>query len=198
MKDAGKTKNILITFAAFASIVFAMYGFLFWSIKEKNEQISQLTNEANRNTQTDTALRGIKSALNNNKNSVVQVDSYFIPKEGVVDFINTLDTLGKESGTTLVIGAVSTEEDRTEANSFKETLKLRLETSGSWQETYYFLSKLESLPYHISINQTTFSLTSATDRMSFVNASTTDATKRVQGSDEYWKGSFDITVLKLK
>lgn len=198
MKDTRKIKNILVISSILAIVAFMIYGFLFWSIKGKNEQISQLSNEAGRNVQTDTALRGIKATLESNESSIAQVDSYFIPQEGVVDFINTLDGLGKESGVSLIISTVSAEEDKTDIHSFKETLTFHLEATGSWSETYYFLSRLESLPYYIGINQVSFSLTSATDRMSFANASTTNAITRVRGNDEYWKGSFDITALKLK
>jgi len=198
MKDTAKTKNILIVSSMLALLAFALCGFLFWSIKVKNEELSLLANQVTRDTKTDQALRAVKIALDTNKGPIVLVNSFFVPKDGVVDFINMIDLLGKESGTTLSIGGVSTEQDPSVAKDFNETLKLHLETTGTWQQTYYFIQALEALPYRVTLDQVTMSLTSATDKMFFQNASTAEARARVPGSDERWKGSFDITVLKLK
>jgi hypothetical protein len=198
MKDFQKTKNVMTISIALAVVSFTIYGFLFWDIKVKNEQISSLVNDANQFSNKDHALRLVKISLEQNKNLIDQLDSYFIPSDGVVGFISSIESLGKESGVELVVTSVETLSDPKNTKDFKEALHLRLETMGSWKGTFYFLSVLENLPYQVDVSQVTFGLTGATDKVAFDSSPGAIARTRQPSKEERWHGTYDVTVLKLK
>lgn len=198
MKDALKTKKILIASAIAALLAFLLFGGLFWIIKTQNENIAILASEAHQSFAKDEAVRSIKASFEKNKEALQSIDSFFISKDGVVDFINSLDTLGKQYGVTLNIGEVTSEVDLKVKDDFKETLKLRLDASGSWNSVMNFLTALENLPFRIKVDQVSIGLASASDKLLFVNASSTGTELRKPGSKEEWKASYNISILKLR
>jgi Tfp pilus assembly protein PilO len=195
MKDLSRTKKILIVCILLNVLVFGAYAFLYIDIKSKNVRVSELLTEAENDMQKDASLRAIKTSLNENKEFISQIDSYFVPKNGVPDFIDTLEKLGKESEIALSIGSVSVEEGKNK-NDFKDALHLHVDTIGSWQNIYYFLSVLESLPYRIQFDQVSVTLSAASESILFGVGPVSGA--RQKSANESWKGTFDIIVYKLR
>lgn len=193
MKKISHTHKILIVAVFFAFISLSLYGFLFWQVKSENEKASTLLQEAEQDIEKEKTLRAAKISLEKNETLIKAIDTYFIPRDGVVPFIEELEKLGKDSGVMLSVGAVSTEVDPKVKDDFKETLRLRLETTGSWKDTFYFLSLIESLPYRAQVEQIALSLSGASDSLNFGNE-----TKRTPNKNESWKGIFDVTILKMR
>ena len=193
MKNFSNTQKILVITIVLAMVSLGLYGFLFWQVRSENQEASQLLGEAEQDVEKEKTLRAAKISLEKNKQFIEKIDTYFVPKDGVVGFIQELETIGKQTGVSLTIGGVTAESDQRTKDDFKETLRIRLETSGSWEKTFYFLSVLESLPYRAQVEQIALSLYGASDKLLFGTE-----TKRVRGKDEVWKGVFEITVLKLK
>lgn len=172
-------------------IVFALYGVGYFAIKKNTATLATLAQTAATDTQKDETLHTIKSSLSENQGFIGEINSFFIPSDGVVGFINTLESLGKSTGVTLSVSSVDV--GTVAPGDFKEPLHLRLETEGSWAHNYYFLSTLENLPYVLTINSATYTLSSAADSILFKGS----ATSRIPAPDETWKGVYDVTVLKL-
>lgn len=185
MKNFSKTKKLLILCIVLNLVVWTAYGVIFWQIKSQNEKISLLVNEAELDTKKEEDLRLTKASLNENKDSISRIDSYFIPKDGVVDFINSLESLGKQSGTSLVIGSVSVESETKIKENFKEVLRLKVQAIGSWKNVMHFLSILENLPYQVDLQQADFKLSVSAEGSS-------------GGGVPQWEGDFEFTLLKLK
>jgi type II secretory pathway pseudopilin PulG len=198
MKEAVKTKKILILSIISAIIVFSLSGFSFWQIKKQNESIALLASEAQQSTAKDEAVRSIRLLFDKNKESLTSLDSFFISKDGVVDFINSIDLLGKKFRVDLAIGEVTSEIDQKIKDDFKETIKLRLDASGSWGDVIDFLTALENLPYKIKVDQVSVGLSSASDKLLFTNASSTSIEIRKPGDKEEWKATYTISILKLR
>ena len=104
MKNPPLIKKIFTICLLLNVAIFSVYGFLFWKIQNQNEKAAQLLVEADANVKKNEALSAIKISLSENKDFLSQIDSFFIGKEGVVPFITTLETLGKESAIKLDIG----------------------------------------------------------------------------------------------
>lgn len=190
MNKLANTKKILITCIVLNVLVFAAYGFLLWGIYAKANLASNLVAEAAQDVQKDEALRSIKASLNENAEFVSHIDSFFIPADGVVDFISSLEALGAESGVELSIDSVAVESESESAS--KEVLNLSLQTEGSWQNTFIFLSLLENLPYRIEFVSTTLRLFGATESILFSGSS------RTLASEEVWQGNYEVSVHKLR
>jgi Tfp pilus assembly protein PilO len=197
MKDPEKTKKTMVISIVLAIAVFVIYGFLFLNIKDKNEQISTLANDAQQLRSKDDTLKATKTILDQSKDLISQLDSYFIPADGVVGFISVLEGVGKFSGVDMTIGSVGTEADSKAKDEIKETLRLHIETNGSWKNTFYFLSVIENLPYRIDVEDVSLGLVGATDKVLFDNKTATAQTRQ-PNKDEKWHGSFNVTVVKLK
>jgi len=194
MKDISHTKKIFFGALTFSIVSLGLYGLLFWEIRTKGQEISSLRVEADTDVKKDGTLRAAKASLVKNKELIERMDSYFISRDGVVAFIEELEKLGKDTGVLLSIGSVSAENDSKMKDDFKETLRIRLEASGPWANLFYFLSILESLPYRAQVDQMTVSLLGASDKLSFGS----ELGPRLQGKEEIWKGTFELTILKLK
>jgi|SRR3989344_862 len=173
---------------------FAVYGFLFFSVKTKNEKAVTLRVEVRNDFAKGESLRMIKALLVDNDEEIRKLEEFFVPKDGVTEFLSSLESLGRVRGITLTVGSVSVDPKTKGEASFKETLRIRLETSGVWQETFRFLGALESLPYELNIENVSFSLSSSEGALSFSEF----PAKRVPSSNETWKGFFEITATKLK
>lgn len=197
MKNISSTKNILVIVIAINICVIAAYGFVFWRIYTDGRNTSDLVNQASLDFQKNEMLRSAKTALAENHDFLSKIDSYFVAPDGVVPFIDRVESLGKQYGIQVSIGSVAVESDPKVKNDFKETLHLKVETVGSWSNIVQFLGALESLPYRISFDQVVFGLTDAADKLSFAGISSID-TKRARTSSEKWKATFDISLLKLK
>lgn len=194
MKGISHTKKVFFVAVALAVASLALYGFLFWEIKTKTEEAVKIQEDADKDVKREEGLHLAKVSLAKNKEAIEKIDSYFIARDGVVSFIEELESLGKETGVILSIGSVSAEADPKVKDDFKETLRIRLEASGSWENLFYFLSILESLPYRAQIEQMTLSLAGASDKIPFGS----ETVKRTPGKGEVWKGAFELTILKLR
>ncbi len=194
MKRVHSTKKF---FALFIFLnVFAWGGafFLIFRINAQTAGVGFVVSEAQKDLAKDADLRAIKKSLEENDEKMRTLDSFFVPSDGVVDFIETLESIGERSGVELAIGTLSTEVNTKNPNDFKELLRLRLEATGSWGEVYGFLYRLESLPYHIVLENTALTLSASGENIFFVAG----VTQRTPSANEEWKGYFDVTVSKMK
>lgn len=192
MKNLSPIKKILLACITLNVVAVGFYAFVLWSIQAKNEKVVEVLGQVNEDMKKDESLRAVKISLEENKDFISQIDSFFVPEDGVANFIASLESLGRASSVELSIASVEIQPNSAK-NDFKEGLNIRIETSGSWFNTFYLLSVIENLPYKIDINQVSLTLSNATDKILFSGLG-----PRTKTSGEYWKGSFDITVLKLK
>lgn len=194
MKNLSFTKKIFLSLVAINVVVFGTYAFLFWKIVDRSQTTMALTAEEVSDRQKNDALQAIKMSLNENKDFISQIDSFFIAPDGVVSFITFLEKLGRDSGVTISVGSVAVSPDSKDPKDFKEYLRLKLEVDGTWQNTIYFLSRLENLPYRVQFDSAALSLQGVSDEINFEE----EGALRKRVPEESWKGIFDIRLLKLK
>lgn len=190
-----KTKKILTIAISMTLLSFMIAGFLYGSIVSKSNEVVALLTEAEKDITKDQTLRIAQTVLDRNTDLLQELDTYSVAPDGVVPFIDEIESLETISGGSVSIVSVSSDADPKNKNDFKETLKIRLEATGSWNNVTHTLALLESLPYEMNIQEATIGLVSASDKLLF--ASSTRST-RIPGEGEYWKGTFDISVTKLK
>lgn len=180
-----KTKKILILCIILNLLIWAAFAFFFLKIRTQTNRISDLTSEVGVDIDRDKNLRTTKAMLDENEVAISQLDSYFVKSDGVVDFINSLESMGNKNGVSINISSVSVESDVKAKATLYETLRLKIEISGTWANVTNFIAILENLPYGVNISQV--SLVSVPSALS-------DSGK---GSVS-WRGAVDFGVLKLK
>jgi len=175
----------------------SLYVFVYWSIYKDSKSVASLVTQSSTDFEKSERIRVAKAEIAKNGDFISKIDSYFIPKDGVVTFINEIENLGKSTDVSTTISSIEPLIiDVKEKNSFKETLSVKLEAVGSWKNVYQFVSLLENLPYGIVIDEVQIKLMDSTDTLPFKSGSST--IERIRNSNEMWKIVVDFTILKLK
>lgn len=84
------------------------------------------------------------------------LDSYFLPADGTVDFIEFTESLGRLTGTRVEVNSVSVKNGA--KDDFKDTLSVSVDVYGTWISVMRFISMIESAPYHIEIDSSDLDL----------------------------------------
>lgn len=178
------TQNITLTMRILAVIVLitllvsAVYAGIFIYIKNTNIEIAELASTIDQQIQIEERLRSIKNIVEDTALNRAKLDSYFVGQDDIVHFIEAVEALSSITGEEITIASVDLEEgDNTSAYQF---LRLRLTTSGAWEETIHFIALLEALPNHILVERGSLELRSTDEEAG------------------EWRGSFDIKVAMLK
>lgn len=177
------TKQILAltTILAIASIVF--YVLFFNALKNKNEEISLILNVTDTAIQRELKLRSVGEIIKDTEDEREKLDTYFVADDHVVDFIESIEELGRYVGVDIETVSVNINDNLKTKDSISEILNLSIETRGDWEDVFYFLALMEKMPFRIDI----------------ANADLY-AVYRNDGKDTSvsWKGFFNINVFKLK
>jgi len=175
-------KSLFITLSVFVIFAGAFYFSVLGFVKEKDDALLQLGKDLSFEIQKEKRLKSIGRLITNISEERETIDSYFVSPDGVVVFIEELESIAGISGVTLTINTVSVEEGV--GASQQETLRVEYETLGAWKNTYHFLSLIEKAPYNIELRRVFLQhLEGPTDSEELISE---------------WKGSFTTTVLKEK
>ncbi len=81
------------------------------------------------------------------------IDTFVLPSDGAVQFLETVETLAAESSLALEVQSVSVEPISSEEGGSLEALKLAGRAEGSWSNLFRFLALLESVPLSLSVRE---------------------------------------------
>lgn len=186
-KNISKTAILFIISITTFVIVAGIYYLVFTDIVNTKESAvtlaDSLSKEKLKRRELEIIRQNIKSTLNDNN----RLASIFVPYEGVVDFIQLLESLGKDSGLEISTDRVESIDSEELRASNKEIISISLKTEGSWRSTERFLNYLENLPYKISIHSVSFTHEDSGD-------SEFDSKTGARGL--FWKGSIELKVFK--
>ena len=137
------------------SVLFGIYSALFIVIKNKNNQVSALQNQVDIEVRKDQRLNSTKQLIEDLGEELEQIDAYFVPVDGVVDFLENLEALGSVASVSVDVNSVSVNEN-TNDNLPYELLKIDFVARGSWKNVVQLISLLETLPLGIVIERMQF------------------------------------------
>lgn len=152
-----KSKEFFILALLLNIGAYVLLGFLFMQIKSANERTSTLLNQVASQSKEEDTLKALKAFVQETAPLHTKLDTYFVSPEGVADFIDLLESIGRKVGVAVTI--LSVEKIVTAQSTEVEVLSLRLSGSGSWEDVVRFLGILEFLPYQTTIGQLVFSRT---------------------------------------
>ncbi len=188
--NVARFKKIRIVLGVMALALCVVWYGLFLVIKNKVTEVSVIEAKAEEASQYQDKTRALRSLIKDTEPDVQKLSTRFISSEGSVAFIDTIESLGRETGITVSTESIKVIESKDDKDIF-ETLELVLTTQGPWSNTYKFLALLETLPYKLSIHNTAFTRHDET----VVNLSTTT---KPTAKKYTWKSSFILNVLKHK
>jgi len=155
--------NLCLIF--FASAVFYM-------LILKSNSVETLQAEIFTKEEETKKLMAVKRLIEDTQEDLSVLDSYFTNGNEVVEFIEEIENIGKESGLALSLRSVSVEKEN------GNTLSIYLSVSGSWRNVYHFLNLLELFPANIRI-----------DKVSLA--------KKDRGGDSNWTGDFSLSLISF-
>lgn len=171
------TKRIFLILFLLNLVAILVFGGVFWHLKNKNQVLSEYENEQELILQKSLAFRSSKDVLKETEEKRERLSNFFVSSEEVADFIEKLESVGRQSGVDVNINDVKVLE--IDGDSFKEDLEVNLEASGNWDSVFHYLSLIESLPYVVEIEQARLS------------------EREAEGSN-FWVLNIVLTTFKLK
>ncbi len=152
------------------------YSTLFIVIKNKNNHISALKNQVDLEIRKDQRLNSVKQLMSDLNIELKKIDTYFISKNGVVNFLEKLESLGSVSNTYISVNSVSVNENKNN-NLPYEFLRVEFSSRGSWNSIVKLISLVETLHFGVTIERIQL--------------------ERLPNSG-FWQMNIGLTVLKLK
>lgn len=135
----------IVTLALCAVAITLFFSALYF-IYSKKPSLSRLSAERSGIADEEAYYRGLKKTLSDTNAEQSVLNSYFIDPDNFVPFVEEIEALGTRAGVTLtVLSASLTDSDR--------NLALTVSTSGTFEETLYFLSLLEAYPAKITFDR---------------------------------------------
>ena len=169
----GQYKVIFVVLAVLVLVAGATYGGLYWSIGKKEQNISGLLVTIQEESKKTLQIKTLTDVVEKSKEDRAELDTYFLKTDGIVGFIEKIESLGSSAGITPDIKGVNV------LGEGGGVLDIQLETKGSLRGTLQFLTLLELLPGALSFEKV------------FITESGTDKEKT-------WEGDFIVHVLSFR
>ena len=151
-KMKNKTKNIIILLSIITVLLLA---FIIYFKLHLNEELKYIEEVKKNNF---IALENIHEAsgLKNKVKEVDEVeeifDEFFIDKNNVLGFIETIEKIATTSNVSLVIENVTPDDTHINESLPYGILNMTLTARGSYDSINMFLKNLEKLPYYVDFN----------------------------------------------
>lgn len=170
-----KVRNIFIFSIILVVIAVSVYAFVFIMIRAENIKISELRGDINTVLGKEQQLKSSQNIVSDTESVRRELDSYFISKGGVVDFLEKIESFGSDAN--VLVEVKSVEIEAIGESKLIDHLNIIVSAEGDWSDVFYFLNLIESQPFSISTN-----------RMNLEESS----------KGEEWRLNLDFNVLKIK
>lgn len=139
--------HIILASCACVTVIIA-YGFWYAAVGAKSVTVASLESRVATKTETANQIAASRSSLAEIARDEATIQSYFVPETGVVPFIDSLQALGKEQGTSVDVLSVSSAGAGTEEPS----LLLSLTINGTFSAVMRTVGAIEYAPYNLTIS----------------------------------------------
>ncbi|MCI0532813.1 hypothetical protein L0Y49_01180 [bacterium] len=118
----------------------SLFGFEWVFLENKIEQNEAMLKELQALSLRDDTTRDLEFFFDNTAEERARLETFFINRESVLDFIEEIESLGRHAGVTLTIESVGKRDD---------TLEIAVFGEGSFENVLYFSALMEHTPYRI-------------------------------------------------
>lgn len=142
-------------FAVSAAIFVAVMGAYLYSFYLIRSAASTVADNRKEETSRRLAVarkNEVKSMYETAADSWGKLPGYFVPKDRVVEFIEAIEGLGKQSGAEVSLSSIDADPMDGAVAGTIGSVKARIEAKGSWSAVMRALEASESLPYPIAID----------------------------------------------
>lgn len=151
MKHVQKSILTLVVSIIFLGASITAYVIIFRDLKHKNEYISKTTGELAGETAKKQKQLELERTIQESDADRTILNSYFVPADKAVAFLETMEGYGKTGGAILKFTTV-------DYNKTKDNLHMVLNITGEFVHVYHTILLLENAPYEFSFERITLSL----------------------------------------
>lgn len=137
--------HFIIALAAGVAVL-AGYGVWYAVVAAKSASVADLQNQIDTKTEAEGRVASARAAIAEVASDENVIRSYFVPKTGVVAFINNLEASGQSQGTKIDVLSVSA------GTGAQSTLELSLAVNGTFDAVLRTVGAIEYAPYDISLS----------------------------------------------
>ena len=173
-KNKQKTGLIFTGVVFLVLLLLGAYGYSFLEMKKTSENAALVSAELNQYLSKKGTINILKTAVKSTKEERKKIDTYFVEWDDMPDFAKEIESLGKISGTELVITGLGVKDN---------TLLLKISSNGSFKNTLQLVALIENLPFKLEITEAYIDLVKK-------NISDNEG----GGTLLSWKGNFSIEI----
>lgn len=171
-------------------LLVTVYSYLFVTVRQKNQRLAALTSAVETFNEEKANLKSVKETFSQTASLREQLDGHFIPKDGVVEFLDSIESLGAENNLAPQVLSVSVGPAAPLSPDIFEAVNATVEVGGTWSDVYRFAALVELLPFKVNLGRV--------DLEKVSGETAAGASKKPSLLAPHWKGTLDIAVLKLK
>lgn len=186
MNNKKYLKKILVLCVVIFVALSTLIIFVFLDIKHKNENIFALESELDNKSEKNDYLLSIQKVVQNSDDSINKINNSILASDGDVTVIEKIENLAKNRGMDIEIESLSIDAIPSSKDKNIVSLDIKAKTTGTWVNTYDFLSEIEALPYVVRVEKIV------------LNSSNDNAQSKLLSSYPKWQSIFEIRLLKYK
>lgn len=177
-----QTKINIIFILLLNIIIWSVFVYAFIQIKNGENRMFELENAMRENLRKQKMEMDLSKELSRTQEEREKLLSFFVAKDGEVDFIRKVEDLVSQSNLKSEIKSVEIEQIA--GSTVIENIKINLDVVGEWSDILLFQKTLENIPQVIAISG-----------FSFEKFDTYNVKGRLVSQ---WLGSFEFRVAKIK
>lgn len=151
-KMKNKTKNIIILLSIITLFLLSFIVYFKLHLNDELKHIEEVKKSNFLALENIHAASGIKNKIKQVDEVEKSFDEFFIDKENVLNFIETVEKIATTSNVSLVIENVTPDDTHTKESLSYGILNMTLSARGSYSSINSFLNNLEKLPYYVDFN----------------------------------------------
>jgi len=186
MKSFSRTKQLLILHTLVLILVLGAYALFTSHINGKKTLAAVALSDIELLNKQNNQLQDLNSILKNINEDQEKLNSYFVHSDKIVNFLESVEAIGRKSGATVEVRSLNEEE--TEGSSIS-VLTLNLTAEGNWENIYHFLVLIQNFPIKSIFDKIHIS-SSETNRY--------DKDGNEIGTITAWNGVLNMKVLQLQ
>lgn len=148
---ATNSKLLMIVLSCVLVVLLAALVAGTYILRAKNQEISELIYSADRAGEAEELIRSIQAIQNDAKEDLEAFNNFVLSEDKLVVLIEDIEEAGRTLGLdTKIISVGKTESKKA---LVPDTVRIAIETHGSWAASLSFVRTMENLPHRVMIDE---------------------------------------------
>ncbi|MEI8327534.1 MAG: hypothetical protein WCG02_00145 [Candidatus Taylorbacteria bacterium] len=173
--------HLLISFAIMSTMIAALvFFYMKYTVNSMTDEIVTAMNEEATLQSSDSLESRLQQLQNTSAKDWERIYSVFVPSDNAVPFIEAVESLGKNTGSTVTIVSVDNTKPDNGSLAANGYINAKVSVRGSWSAVLATLELAENMPYKATVDGVNLNLSQ-------------EAKAKVSAE---WTASFSITAAK--